>query len=206
MLASLPKWALEDRYKVQAKTENLNATKDQMRLMVQALLADRFKLRFHIEAREMPVLAMVLAKPGRTGPKLHPHAEGAPCDTAIARPAHEERPAVFPYQCETYSMIYMPDRKAFFGARNTPLELMGPMLNTSGNFGRPIVDHTGLTGRYDFTIEWMPEYGSAASPDPEAQGPTFLQAMIDQLGLKLEPAKAVLKVMVVDEVEKPSEN
>jgi len=68
------------------------------------------------------------------------------------------------------------------------------------------VDRTGLEGRWDFTLEWLPEPKPGAAPDPDAQGPTFLEAMHEQLGLKVEPARASLEVLVVDRVERPAEN
>ena len=75
--SQLPKWANES-YAIDAEAEG-NPTKDQMRLMMQSLLADRFKLSAHFETREVPVLALILVKPGKLGPKLRPHSEGPPC-------------------------------------------------------------------------------------------------------------------------------
>ena len=77
MGGQLPKWA-DDIYAIDAEAEG-NPTKDQMRLMMQSLLADRFKLRIHFEPRNVPVLALTLVKPGKLGPKLLPHSEGPPC-------------------------------------------------------------------------------------------------------------------------------
>ena len=71
LLAPLPKWLSTDSFKIHAKAEG-NPTKDQMRLIVQSPLADRFKLRIHFETHEVPVLALGLDKPGKTGPKLRP--------------------------------------------------------------------------------------------------------------------------------------
>ena len=82
LLAQLPKWAREESIVIEAKADG-NPTKDQMRLMVQSLLADRFKLTLHFERRQTPVFALALAKPGRLGPKLRPHAEGPPCDAQV---------------------------------------------------------------------------------------------------------------------------
>jgi hypothetical protein len=79
MISHLPKWVSTDVFEIQARAPG-NPTKDQMRLMVQALLAERFQLAVHFETHETPVLAMTLAKPGKTGPGLRPHAEGPSCD------------------------------------------------------------------------------------------------------------------------------
>ena len=78
VLAKLPDWVRTDRFLIQA-TAPLHVTKDQYRLMMQALLAERFGLKLHFEMREMPVLTMVLAKPGLPGPRLIPHDKGQPC-------------------------------------------------------------------------------------------------------------------------------
>jgi uncharacterized protein (TIGR03435 family) len=76
--------------------------------------------------------------------------------------------------------------------------------------GRPVIDETGLTGTFDFTLEWAREPRAAAasdSPAPSAPaGPTPLEAVQEQLGLKLEPAKASLPILVIDRVERPSGN
>jgi uncharacterized protein (TIGR03435 family) len=81
MLAHLPKWVSADKYAINAVAEG-NPTKDQMRLMLQSLLADRFKLTVHFERQETPVLALVLDKPGKTGAKLYPHSDDVPCDVS----------------------------------------------------------------------------------------------------------------------------
>ena len=77
MFVHLPKWAY-DNFAIDAKAEG-NPTKDQMRLMMQSLLADRFMLRAHFETKEVPVLALTLVNPSKLGPKLLPHSEGPPC-------------------------------------------------------------------------------------------------------------------------------
>ncbi|MGO8717981.1 MAG: TIGR03435 family protein [Acidobacteriaceae bacterium] len=89
MLANLPKWVATDSFVIQAVAPG-DPTKDQMRLMVQSLLADRFKLAVHFETQRISVFALVLAKHGKTGPKLHPHAEGA-CDLSRGCPCEGDR-------------------------------------------------------------------------------------------------------------------
>ena len=69
-----------------------------------------------------------------------------------------------------------------------------------------MVDKTGLSGPVDFTLEWLPESSPGAAAPADAEGPTFLEAMQEQLGLKLEPMKVEMDVLVVDHVEEPSEN
>jgi hypothetical protein len=79
LVNQLPNWAQTDEFDIQARAENHNPTKDQMRLMMQSLLADRFKLAIHIETRQLPVYALVLDKPGKPGPQLQPHPDDVPC-------------------------------------------------------------------------------------------------------------------------------
>ncbi len=76
--AQLPKWATMESFDIEAKAQG-NPTKDQMRLMMQSLLADRLKLAVHHETRQLPVFALVLVKPGKTGPQLRPHIDDPPC-------------------------------------------------------------------------------------------------------------------------------
>lgn len=182
-----------------------------MRLMVQSLLTDRFKLAVHFETQVVPVLAMVLAKPGKTGPELRPHSEGVACE---ATPPTDGPPKdgdkVFPPICDAYMMMMSPDKGARAGSRNTTIELLASALPGLGRLERPVVDRTGLSGRFDFSIEWAPEPVGPSAPNADAtadvRGPGFLEALREQLGLKLESTKAPLRAIVIDHVERPSEN
>jgi len=216
LLAHLPKWVATDRFRIQATAEG-NPTKDQMRLMMQALLAERFKLTVHFDTQEdTPVLALVLLKAGKLGPKLRPHGEGPPCD---ATPS----PDVFPPRCYAMMLTMRPGRMSMGGSRDTTMELIAGALPSMGRLARPVVDRTGLNGRFDFTLEWSPEpnmnTGTGTSgakagtspaapvePMPDTQGPSFHEALREQLGLKLESTKARIQVLVIDKVERPSEN
>jgi uncharacterized protein (TIGR03435 family) len=82
LMLQLPAWAVSDGFDILAKSENHDPTKDQMRLMMQSLLADRFKLTVHTESRRVSVFALVLAKPGSVGSQLKPHPTEAPCSAA----------------------------------------------------------------------------------------------------------------------------
>lgn len=202
MLAGMPGWVTTDRYAIEA-TAPLNATKDQYREMMKALLAERFGLKIHFEDREMPVLEMVLIKPGTPGPKLISHEKGPACD---AKPT----PEVYPSMCYSFSAI-PKDGHTLFGSRGAPMELIGRFLGntgeSAGEIGRPVVDRTGLTGRWDFTLEVAMTFGGKAAPDaPTPEGPTLLEAMQEQLGIRLKPAKDVISVPVLDHIELPSEN
>jgi uncharacterized protein (TIGR03435 family) len=207
MLSHLPEWANKKRYAIQARVEG-NPTKDQVRLMMQSLLADRFKLALHFETQETPVLIMTLTRPGKMGPGLRLHADGPACNVIAPRPAGAEA-TIEMLPCNLLNAFNRPDNVILAGARNTTPELMAAFFSNVGHMG-PIVDRTGISGTIDFAVEYTPERrgAPAASPDGQAEvpGTTLEQAVKDQLGLKLEPANVPLAIPVVDHVELPSEN
>src|ERR1700744_3121418 len=94
------------------------------------------------------------------------------------------------------------------GSRGTSMERIGNFLGTigesTGETGRPVVDKTGLTGLWDFTL-WAQAPGQKPDPDATQEVPTMLEAIHDQLGLQLKPAKATIPVLIVDQIERPSE-
>jgi bla regulator protein BlaR1 len=209
MEAHLPGWAHDPtvRFTIDAKAASSNPTKDQFRLMMQSLLADRFKLAAHFETQPGSLFALTLVKPGKLGPKLRPHAEGPPCDAPAGAAAD-----VFPASCGGYGMGVAPDRMHLrSGSRDVTMAYFaGAISANSGAVDRPVVDQTGLGGTYDFTIEFAPEPSNplltilGVQPDPD--GPTFLDAVREQLGLKLESTKGPIQALVIDHVERPSEN
>jgi bla regulator protein blaR1 len=212
----LPQWVQDDSYEINARAPITNPTKDQMRLMMQALLKERFGLVAHLETQETPVLEMTLIKPGTLGPQLHRHEDGPACDLKVTTVHGEEQKDtdVFPSQCGGIEAENRPDHMILLGGRDTTMEIMAKSLQI-GRLGRSVVDATGLTGKYDFTLKWTPAHGdfgqdprttSPDAPAPEPQGTTFQEALQEQLGIKLKPGKAPLKVMVIDHVERPSEN
>lgn len=211
MLAPLPKWAGTDYFQVNAKAEG-NPTKEQMRLMVQSLLADRFKLAIHFETQQVPVLALVLDKPGKTGPNLRPHAEGPPCNTVKPPVTGSSASAtdIFPSACGLESVEATPNNTVLLSSRDTTMKRIADTLPDAGRLGRPVVDQTGLTGTFDYKLHWTPDSGAPAmqgtDAQPELQGTSFLEALKEQLGLKLKPTNAPLSVLIVDHVERPSEN
>ncbi|MEO8869801.1 MAG: TIGR03435 family protein [Granulicella sp.] len=219
--AMVPDWVSTERFNIQARTENRNVTKDQMRLMMRSLLAERFKLAVHYEKREAPVFGLVLAKPGTTGPQLQRHPADAACSNAPpvpkspdAAPAPEPSETVaggFPTTCG--GIVGLPASAADrykIGARNVGMTLITNSLSGWGALGRPVVDETGLAGNYDFVLEFTPEpppgSSAAANSALESGGPTFQGALKQQLGLKLESQKGQVDVLVFDHVEHPTEN
>nr|HEV7955142.1 TIGR03435 family protein [Candidatus Acidoferrales bacterium] len=203
----LPKWVSDDRYTIEAKAPIDNPTKDQMRLMMQSLLADRFQLVVHFDAREVPVFELRLVKAGQPGPKLIPHADGPPCDKPAASPGGGLPGFTV---CGNLSAIDAPGGP-MGGARDMTMEVIARSLSTMPlGLDRPVIDKTGLKGSFDWTLQFTPEPVRTSTPDsalpPAPSGTTGLEALRDQLGLKVEPAKASLKFLVVDKVERPSGN
>ena len=212
----LPNWVQTENYQVRARAEQTNPTKDQMRLMMQSLLKKRFGLVVHFETQDTPVLEMTLSKPGILGPQLHRHEDGPPCEVKVMRePGTELRDTdIFPSQCGGVEVEGGPNQTLVMGSRNSAMGVIAQSFQV-GRVGRPVVDVTGLTGSYDFRLTWTPNRGDFASgarpaspgePASEPEGTPFLEAIKEQLGLKLKPGKAPLKVLIIDHVERPSGN
>ena len=213
ILAHLPKWAATDKFEIHARALG-NPTKDQMRLMMQSLLVDRFKLAIHFETQQVPVLALSFIKPGKPGPNLLPHAQGPACDPSATLQTAQSATGsshVFPAICDIYMAHATSNHMLEAGSRNTTMALMAASFSSMGFLDRPVIDQTNLKGRFDFTLQWTPEPsgpmalpGSTTPPDEEST--TFLEALKEQLGMKLEPRIAPLDTLLVDHVEPPSAN
>lgn len=183
-----PAWIESEKYDLTAKPDGEGQPNEkQWKIMVQKLLADRFKLAFHRDKKELSVYAIVV---GKTGPKLT-KSEGDP----------NGLPGLF-----FRGLGVLPARNA------TMADFAGVMQGAV--LDRPVVDQTGLPGRYDFTLTWTPDefqfggLGARVPPrtDNAAAPPDLFTAIQEQLGLKLVSTKAPAEVLVVDHVEKPSEN
>ena len=214
--AKAPMWVTSERFDIEARTEDQNATKDELRRMMQSLLAERFKLAVHYEPRTVSVYALELVKPGSTGPRLRAHPADAVCPnfsllakTAEGKPVAELPDAGdggFPTFCG--GILGVPasaqDRYSF-GARNVTMGLIASSFSSWGDLGRPVVDQTGLRGTYDFVLDFTPD------PRPnyatvDSGGPTFQGALQHQMGLKLEAKKAPVQFLVLDHVDRLAEN
>jgi uncharacterized protein (TIGR03435 family) len=215
LLSQLPKWATSDRFDIQAKAEG-NPTKDQMRLMMQALLADRFKLAAHHEIRQVPVFALLVDQPGKLGPLLQRHPDDSPCPTTPLAPSPppaappQALDSRFPATCGgMLGMTPSAPGRSRGGARNVSMEFIASSL-TGGDSGvdRPIVDRTGLIGKFDFAIEFAPQGPSTVGGNfrPDPTGPTFAEAVRQQLGLRLESQMSPMDFLVVDFIQQPSPN
>jgi uncharacterized protein (TIGR03435 family) len=191
-----PDWLRQaaDQYEIQAKIDDsLFAAmqkmapaqqREQVALMEQSLLADRFKLQAHFETVEMPVYALVIAKGGS---KLTP-----------ARDSESAK----------LSTVGTEQGRKMTAVAVTLDELVRSPLLTGPAGGHPVLDRTGLTGLYDFTLTWAPEplTASETATNALADAPSLFTAIEEQLGLKLIPSKAQVEVIVVDHIEPPSAN
>jgi uncharacterized protein (TIGR03435 family) len=167
-------------YDILAKADSEGTpTRDEFRQMLQSLLADRFKLRVHREMKEMPVYALVV---GRNGPKLK---ESAPDADVWAHMGISGRNNVVTMPKATMDRLVEQISNAFLD--------------------RPVVDKTGLTGTCDIRLTYTPEYKMNSGPEPDLDVSIFT-AVQEQLGLRLVQQKADVEILVVDHVEKPSEN
>jgi uncharacterized protein (TIGR03435 family) len=212
VFGQLPKWATSGLFTIEAKAPMANPTKDQMRLMMQSLLAERFKLAVHFETHDVPVMALVLIEPGKLGFRLRPHSQGPPCDANIP-PVDRDSPKipdVWLPVCGTTKAIDWRDHTAILGSRNTTLEVLAAYIPTLMPLDRPVVDQTGLTGRFDYELNFTPEWRMPKEQSTDTQldltGPTLFGALKDQLGLKLKPTRASIRTLVINHVEQPSPN
>jgi uncharacterized protein (TIGR03435 family) len=210
--AHLPKWATTEFFDIEAKAPTANPTKDQMRLMMQSLLADRFKLIVHFEAHDVPVMALVPIKPGKFGPRLRAHAEGPPCDAKIppVDRSSPKIPDVWMPVCGDIQNIDWTNNTVILGARDITMDALADWVRLIEPLDRPVVDETGLTGRFDVEVNFTPPWKMPKDQGPDAQldfsGPTFLEGLKDDLGLKLISTHATVQTLVIDHVEQPSPN
>lgn len=200
--SELPKWAKDERFDIEARAA-ATATKDQMRLTMQSLLADRFKLAVHTETRQGPIFAMVLAKPGMLGPSLQLRsAQSDPCGAFTTSAAARSASGV-PSSCDVFLSLVDNDH-VHLSARGVSMDMIAGWI--MGSVDRPVVDRTGLQGLYDMSAEWTAD---TTAPAPAAQsepGATYLQALSEQLGLKVESTTGPIETLVIDHIEQPSAN
>jgi len=208
-----PGWLTTDRYDLIAKLEGdpgpvfapSGTAPNPMQLALRNLLEDRFKLKVHRETREMDIYALVMAKPGGgPGPNLKPTTQDCAAAAAAA-----QRGAPPPSSAATgvpfCGIQGGPGRIRFGGL---PASALAQAF--SGPAGRMVVERTGLTGAWDFELNYAaegrgaPGGADAAPADPNA--PSLFTAIQEQLGLKLESTKGPVEVLVIDSVERPTEN
>jgi uncharacterized protein (TIGR03435 family) len=194
-IEGLPNWTDSQPYDIEAKGESFSNvdpyTLSDRELMafhhlqqarLRALLAERFRLKVHRITKELPVYGLVVAK---NGPKLQ-----------LTKEAIGSRNRG------------MHMRDGLMTATDSSMESLVSVL--SGRTSRVVIDRTGLTGHYDFTLNWSPEQRRAPQPDDHPlvgeSGPSIFTAVQEQLGLKLITEKGPVEILVIDHIEKPSPN
>jgi len=186
-IAGGPAWIESDHYDIVAVTPGeVRPTHDEQMAMLRNLLADRFKLTFHREQKEFSIYELEVAK---GGPKLKASTASADAPVALISTVYPQR-------------MVLPARNA------TMSDLVSLMQRAM--LDRPVVDKTGLSGRFDFDLEWAPDetqFGGEV-PIASADAPTapLFTAIQQQLGLKLEATRGPVDALIVDEAERPSEN
>jgi bla regulator protein blaR1 len=212
-----PGWIDNNRYDVDARIdESLVASfeklsheerKEQTSLMMQSLLADRFKLKVHFQSSELPTYGLVIAK---GGPRLTV-TKNVPTNTGDDQPpptrAEDVRKGIL--------VLYRGQAAEMTAKAATLDDLVHWLAGYSEIGGRTVVNRTGLPGRYDFTLRWTRERLTAQGPLDERlrsapsnvpEAPALFTALQEQLGLRLMSTKGAVEVLVIDHIDLPSQN
>jgi uncharacterized protein (TIGR03435 family) len=203
-----PGWLTSDHYEIEARTD-VSSNRDQLFLMLQTLLEDRFQLRTHREMKELPVFMLVSNRGGFTLPAP---ADGACVDSSADAAAEwvgsgrmafpgELPPAKGRCGSVIVSVAHVAGGKIAMSEFVRALSMM---------LGRTVLDRTGFTAPFDLQLDFVPDETTPAMPPPppgaSASGVPLTVALEQQLGLRLEPAKGPVDVLVVDQAERPSPN
>jgi uncharacterized protein (TIGR03435 family) len=222
-LVNAPDWTRTERFAIEARTRDDTATSS-IRLMLRAMLAERFGLTVHEERRESAMYALVTARAdSRLGPRMRlsgpecasiqpppgvpmpppppPTPAGASGEVRLILPTDE------PLRRRCGAMIF----PGWISARAITMKQFAAPLTQL--LRRPVVDETGLTGDYDLDLTYAPDQsaptgppGAPGPPPPAADAPSIFTALQEDLGLKLDSRRGPIEVLVVDRIERPSEN
>jgi bla regulator protein BlaR1 len=199
-----PGWIDSELFDIAAKAER-SADMSQFDQMLRALLADRFRLVIRRDNKDMPVYALVA---GKTGPKFK---ESRESDPNIIDLGGRPNPAAPPGRLAVTKI-----RRGLLVAQETTIAWFASQL--SEFLARPVVDKTGLTGKYDLKLEWQPDENQVAmfqamqvpegfgAPPADPAGPSLFAALQEQLGLKLESEKGPVEIFNIERIERPSAN
>jgi uncharacterized protein (TIGR03435 family) len=168
---------------------------DQYWEMLRALLEDRFKLKYHRETKEAQLYALILAKKARLGPKINLSADSdCPANPSVS------------------TFCGVSARPGLMIGQRVPMTRIARELSPFAD--RPVQDHTGLTGSFDFQLTWTPDQNVSSDGGAkllngtplDTSGPSFFSAIHEQLGLKLESQRGQIEILVIDHAEQPSDN
>jgi uncharacterized protein (TIGR03435 family) len=199
-----PAWLSTTRYDIVANIPE-GATRAQVNAMLANLLRDRFGLRFHFESKVQPAYALRVGKGGAKFKPAAPSANTAAASSgSIGGPDERGCPTTVPADYKGMGGWPTPGGMCWT-ARDVPLQTLAIALERPA--GRPIVDETGLTGGYDFTIYFAQVGRRSGSPEVASSAPSVFSAVEEQLGLKLEPTNAPFDQFIIDSIERdPTEN
>jgi len=195
-IVGLPSWANSPRFDIEAKVSSADIaafhklTLDQVRSMGRAILIDRFKLVAHEEKRVLPFYALAVAKDGS---KLK-------TSTLIDQDTDARTGVIGMRHASTES-----GGTNQLTAKGVTMDRLASTLSQQG-LGRVVLDNTNLTGPYDFQLTWASQTDAADANSTDVSGPSIFTAVSEQLGLKLEPRKGPVPVVVIDHIEAPSPN
>jgi uncharacterized protein (TIGR03435 family) len=212
LLSGGPDWVRSEQFDIQAVIPdgvpsysgfqvNTHAA-PKLQTMLQSLLVKRFKLALHHENKEMPVYSLVLAK---GGPKLHTFVEGTcvvPGNSAPADPTSSK-------PCGGMLLRQAKTAAIRFEMPGVPVSTFIKGIGMRACLDRPVIDNTGVKGTFDFAVEFTPDEATPCFPAAsggEVGGPSIFTALQEQLGLRLEPTRAVVDTIVIDHIERPSLN
>ena len=201
-ISGLPDWARSAMYTIEAKSDSdadeklakltLAEARIEKQQMIQALLADRFALKVEWQTKEGTIYNIVVDK---KTPKFGEAKQNPPSAEEVAEFGGHPIPPI--YQKGDGRLGYK-----YIAHGATMADLAGVV---AGQMGAEVVDETGLTGKYDFTFEYSGTVPGTGSKDPEAW-PLLIEALPEQLGLKLQPAKGAIRMLAIEHVERPSPN
>jgi len=212
MRARLPEWAQRQKYTIVARPPLEAPTIDQIRVMMRGLLEDRFALKAHREPHTGTVNTLLVAKPGATGAGLRPHPASIVClereSTGPQKPAEPGAAATAYCGLDLHTAaggivhvsmidVTLPEACTLFGG------LAGVL---GGRSMEPVVDATGLVGRWDITLDFMPERDglSMSQSDGDITAPTFTGALEKQLGLHLKKNNGQVEELIIDHIAQPT--
>jgi uncharacterized protein (TIGR03435 family) len=185
-----PAWVDSEHFDILAESPGeVRPNMDEQMAMLRKLLTDRFKLTFHREEKEFPIYALTVAKGGS---KLK--------ESTVSPDATPEGPPPL--------VFVLSSQGARLPGRNATMAALAAVMQRSA-LDRPVVDQTGLSGRYDFDLEWTPDetqFGGQVRGTPSAPKVDLFAAMQQQLGLRLEATRGPIAALVIDQVERPSAN
>jgi uncharacterized protein (TIGR03435 family) len=180
-----PSWFDSDHWDVAATSGGDAVSDDARKRMLQALLQQRFQLAVRREMKELPVYSLTVAK---NGPKMQPNSSGAKEDLRL--------------------QVAAPGLMRLTGVNTTMAKLADTLTTRTG---RPVLDRTGISGGFDFKFDWVPDPANmpalnGARMEPNPDGATIFTAVQEQLGLKLEPTKVPIEILVIEHAEKAAGN